>query len=90
LNVSDTFIRYVLQSENLPGKQMSMPTCIALGPTHGEYYAMYTTVENSDRYTYGGFTVSSKPQGASMHSLRDYFFTILLDISPARSTAIAN
>lgn len=52
LNVPEQFVKYVLLSVDYPGKQMSRPTCITLGPTEQEYYAMYTTAEGTDRYTY--------------------------------------
>ncbi|KAF2261397.1 hypothetical protein CC78DRAFT_570553 [Lojkania enalia] len=52
LNIPEQFNRYVLISPDDPIKALQRPQCIALGPTDQEYFAMYTSSEGNDRFTF--------------------------------------
>ena len=53
LAIPEQFASYVLNNPDDGMKKLQRPQCVALGPTEQEYYAMYTTAEGTDRYTYG-------------------------------------
>lgn len=53
LAIPEQFANYVLNNPDDGMKKLQRPQCVALGPTEQEYYAMYTTAEGTDRYTYG-------------------------------------
>ncbi|KAF2729307.1 hypothetical protein EJ04DRAFT_580731 [Polyplosphaeria fusca] len=50
--IPEQFKRYVLESPENEMKRLKQPQCVALGPTEQEYYTMYQTMEDTDRYTY--------------------------------------
>lgn len=53
LAVPKQFTNYVLNNPDDGTKKLQRPQYVALGPTEQEYYAVYTTVEGTDRYKYG-------------------------------------